>query len=119
MSCSEDNDLRVMQEESRREQEKERELDNREVQVKVKRMEKGKATFMEPYADREGYHEVTVEKYFWKCPCGLVWATRHAAQECTARGHKTSYERRYGGSIINGEWIGGRVYVVRSIRKEQ
>lgn len=186
MSFDEDKDRRVMQEEARREQEKEREMDNRETQkkiaenpldraqremtetrdilrqkyevkecstcrdftnhvevdtpngkafqcevcgtffeeeeapikVKVKRMEKGTATFMEPYVDREGYHEVTVEKYFWKCPCGLVWAARHDAQSCASRGHKAAYERHYGGMMLNNQWVGGRVYVIRSIRKE-
>jgi hypothetical protein len=84
----------------------------------VKKLEKTTMTIMQPYADSEGYHEVTITKNLWKCACGLVWEMRHDAEDCVYRGHKSSYNKIYGGYYNNGRLVGGRVYKISAVRRE-
>ena len=85
------------------------------LQPKIKRMEKGEANFYTP----EGV-EYTIMKFYWKCiKCGLIWQTRHEAEECENRGHKDSYQRVYGvTAIVNDKPVGGWIATFRAVRKE-
>jgi len=86
---------------------------------KVTKMEKGHAEWMEP--DAEGHYHIREkeDKPRWKCPCGLVWTMKHDAQECTSRGHIPHYDIHYGGTNINGQYVGSTTYTIRAIRKEE
>lgn len=84
----------------------------------VKKLEKTTVTITEPYADSEGYHEVEITKNLWKCACGLVWEMRYDAEACVYRGHKPNYNKIYGGYISNGRMVGGKVFTVSAVRRE-
>ena len=84
---------------------------------KVKKMEKGEATFMIPTASGSGYIEETVIKNYWMCKtCGFVWTTRRNAQNCK---HVGSFIVRYGGYYENNRQIGGTHYTIKAVRKEK
>jgi hypothetical protein len=88
---------------------------------KIKKMEKGPATFMEPNLNSEDgfYHEVTVIKNYWKClGCGRVWTTQHDARDCESRKHKGSYQLHYGGMWMNGRLVNARIYTIHCVRRE-
>lgn len=92
--------------------------------LKIKMLSpKEEMTFMDIRGsiDSTHYEEVTVEKNPWKCmECGLVWQTKHEAEECEGRKHAESYTKRYGVRYVeNGRPVGGYEVTFKAIRKEE
>lgn len=87
--------------------------------IKVTKMEKGHAEWMEPDVDGHWHPREKEDKPRWKCPCGLVWTMKHDAEECTSRGHVAHYDMHYGGYVENGQFKGGIVYTIRAVRMDK
>lgn len=84
----------------------------------VKKLEKTTVTIMQPRAEGDGYHEVEITKNLWRCACGLVWEMRRDAEDCIWRGHKPAYQVTYGGYVSNGHSVGGNIYTIKAVRKD-
>lgn len=106
-----------------RERAKQRARERKEQNIKptIKMLKpKEEMTFMEMSINGD-FEEVTVEKNPWQCLiCGLVWQTKHEAEECESRGHVDNYTKRYGVRYVeNGRPVGGYEVVFKALRKEQ
>jgi hypothetical protein len=89
----------------------------------VTRRDKINTEIMEPHLTQNTFYyvETTVEQVSsWRCDgCGLVWEKKWHAESCENRDHKTSFEQRYGGTIVNGKHVGYRAFVRKAMRREK
>jgi hypothetical protein len=92
----------------------------------VTRLERLRSETMDAHlaGDSVYFVEKEIENYAYRCDsCGLVWDKRHRAEQCAARGHKSSFrDGPYGVSyVLNGVPQGRNIhyYTRTALRREK